>query len=137
MFKKIKGVAALLLIICLFLPLSQCSQPPLPTASNSTAIVYEYYAVQHNNIWGYFPAIPFVLPLLMVLFNVKAKREKLRYELIDVVLGVLVLTLVLLHAFVAKLIFGGYLALFAALGYLLASLIESGKTISFRYKNRR
>jgi hypothetical protein len=137
MLKIIKGIAALLLLVSLCLPLSQCTQQPLPSVQDQTVVVYQYYAIQDDNYWGYFPAIPFVLPLLMVLFNFKVKREKLRYELIDVILGLLVLLLVLLHAFVAKLVMGGYLALFAASAYLLASMAESAKTISFRYKNRR
>ena len=109
----------------------------MPSVKDQKIVTYEYYAVQDDNYWGYLPAIPFVLPLLMVLFNLRVKREKLRYEIIDVILGLLVLMLVLVHAFIAKLVLGGYLALFAAMAYLLASMAESAKTISFRYKNRR
>lgn len=139
MLKKLKGIAALLLLVCLFLPLSQCSRPPLPTTKDQTTTVIQLYAVPQkvDSYWRFLPAVFFVFPLLMVLFNWRVKSEKLRYELIDVIFGLLVLSVILLHAFAAKLLAGGYLALIAAAAYLLASLVESGKTISLRYKNRR
>lgn len=138
MLKKIKAIAALLLIVCLFLPLSQCTQPPLPTDKNQSDVIYDLYVVQRESDaqWKYFPAIPFVLPLLMVLFNFGVKHEKLRYELLDLILGMCAVGVVLLHVFVAKLVTGGYLAMAAAGTYMLASLLESAKTIKLRYLNR-
>jgi len=155
MFKAIKRMAAILLIVCLFLPLSQCTQQPRPTDPAPKEIVYTRYAIDvcpfvqlsycpemivgeavkkdrwMNLLFG----LPFILPFLMVLFNFKVKQEKLRYELIEVILGLLVGLVVSLHVITGgKLLFGAYLAMISAGTYLIASLAEAASTIKERFK---
>lgn len=153
MFKQIKRVAAIALIACLFLPLSQCTQQPRPTDITPHEVVYTRYAIDicpfiqlghcpqassgeltkerwFNLLFG----LPFILPLLMVLFQFRVKQEKLGYELIDVVLGILVGGVIYLHVITGgKLLIGAYIAMVASASYLLASLTEVGMVIRKRF----
>ena len=131
--KGIKTLAALGLIICLFLPLSQCSTPADPKLKKEE-VVYERYVVMHkeSGVQGYLPVIFFILPIIIVLLNIRVSREKLRYELLELLSGLLVLIVVFLHMKTARLVFGGYLAMSSSAVYILATLYEMWNTISYR-----
>lgn len=136
-FKGLKTLAALGLIVCLFLPLSQCTSPANAKLKKEQ-VVYEHYVVMHKDIGikGYLPAVVFVLPLLIVLLNIKIPRERLRYELLEFLTGLSVLGIVIFHMKTAKLLVGGYVAMVAVSIYLLITVAESWSTIRYRYNSR-
>jgi len=123
--KGLKALSALGLIICLFLPLSQCT-----SSSNAKmkkdSVVYERYVVMHKGkdkgLQGYVPVVFFALPILIVLLNIKVERELLRYELLEFMAGLLAFSVVIIHMKTGKLLFGGYMALSSSSVYIFATV---------------
>ena len=131
--KGFKTLAALGLIVCLFLPLSTCSTPS-DSRLKKEEVVYERYVVMHKDhgFKAYVPIVFFVLPIIVVLLNIKIQREKLRFELLEFMTGLIALVVVLVHWKTGKLVLGGYLAISSSIIYLLATLAEMWSTINYR-----
>ena len=134
--KGLKAVAALGLIICLFLPMSRCTSPS-DDRIKKESVVYERYVVMHKDmgVQGYIPVLFFALPLVIVLLNIKVQRQKLRYELLEFLLGLMALSVVILHMTTAKLLIGGYLAMSASIVYMATTLVEIWNTMNDRRIN--
>jgi hypothetical protein len=122
-----KILASFLLVVCLFLPMSKCSRDVLPVEQvESGKAFYEFYVVQDlEDIKSYLFAIPFVIPFIMVLLSLTGKGPMLVYEIFDVIYAILVLVELSLHAYFANLIWGGYIALIAAVVCLATSIYSS------------
>ena len=147
MLKIVKMIASLVLIICIFLPLSQCSRPPTVKDVNQTVKDYPNYVwinpektMGPNSVpignKGYIPAIIFMLPLIVTLLNIRIPREKLRYELLDVLLAVFIIAYTYMRGFASEYLLGSYIVFSVTTAYLLASLVESFKTLQSYLRKR-
>lgn len=128
MLKKIKLIAALLLLVCLFLPLSTCSRQPLPVKNqpNPEPVVIErYVAGDSGSLWmDYVPVVVFVLPLLWVLLSFRQVLVHWALLLAELLNAVAVLAVVYLHDYTGRLVLGGYLAASASITLLLLVILQ-------------
>ncbi len=124
--KWIKRVTALGLVLALFLPLSHCVITPPPGKKEAAPIVMEHYAVYESKspLVGYLPGLFLLLPGILLLVELAARSRRGVQGFLQLLAGTLSLLVVASHAFIAKLLLGGYLVLFCALGFLLAVLVE-------------
>lgn len=131
MFKKVKLMCALVLMACLFLPLSTCTKLPHPTAVEQEVEVFERYVVmpekgaQGYSIFHRFgPAIVFILPLLFSLAALFRAKASIFYALVDLSSALALLFVVAGHAVMGNLVLGGYLAAsFGACYFILALML--------------
>ena len=128
MLKKIKLVAALLLLVCLFMPLSTCSRQPLPKRDQpmpEPVVMERYVAGSTGTLWmDYLPVAIFVLPLLWVLLSLRETLVSWGLLLAEMLNAVAVLAVVYLHDYTGRLALAGYLAALAGLVLLVLVLVQ-------------
>lgn len=127
MLKKIKLFFSLLLLACLFLPLSTCTIKPNPQATDQTVKTYDRYAIMQGEDISFsqeYGAV-FVLALPFVLSLAALFRSRVRwfYTLVEIVAALAVLGLVGIHAFTGtQLASGGYLALLSGISLFFINI---------------
>ncbi|NRB42474.1 MAG: hypothetical protein HRU20_29060 [Pseudomonadales bacterium] len=136
MIKKIKMLAASLLLACLFLPLSTCTTQPHPQDKVQTAEVFERYAVMTDKgsekfsmLQRYGAGLVFILPFLLSLAALFRNGDKIVYALFDMFLGLAVIFVITLHGMTGQLVLGGYIAAFSGSLYWLLALLLLGLSI--------
>ena len=141
--KNLKRISAVLLLLCIFLPLSQCEMqregksPSISTRTISAEVV-DWYAdldnkVASDGLFAYFAPLLWLLvfswpALLMVLYLPLAGSRlvnwlKIMEPLFCLVGGFFLFGFVVM--FSTRILFGGYLALASMAAYFGASIMES------------
>lgn len=145
MLKKLKLIASLLLISCLFLPLSTCTTQPHPQAADQTVEVTERYALILNDngahantpfIQRYGAGLLFLLPFIFALAALFRAQDNLFYNLIEIIAGLAALFVVAVHNFTGELAIGGYLALLGGLSYTLMAGALFFQGLAHRFSKR-
>lgn len=140
MIKILKSLSAIILLLCLFLPLSQCSQEARPgqTGVDTKVIIYTplQESLQYKLSWKTLaPALLFILPFGLVLIqllrdditsNMSGAAAPFTWFLYFLeVCSLTGLTLMLLfHAFLAMPLVGFYIAAAATFTYFLSLLLS-------------
>lgn len=126
MLNKLKLPVTLLLLACLFMPLSTCTaKVPDPKTGERHESVQYYYAVPDIPEWGalrFMPALLFILPLLLVLQQLFDRNGRLAYDMAGVLLSVLILAYLAFYFYLTRPAPGGYLATASAMAYLALSI---------------
>lgn len=128
MLRVVKLVISLLLMACLFLPLSTCSREPTKieivqgTATETLHYNNHVITAGETRIGSYLIAVPFVLPLLLAVLGLF--RREIWLEVLNILCAFSVVGVVIIHAFIAKLALGGYLAMGSALACLAGAVIS-------------
>jgi hypothetical protein len=119
--RKIRLIAAIVLVCAIFLPLSECS---LLRNDYSRAYGYEYVYSSFGVIFGVITVLAFSWPLIFVLFL--RKRDRFRSQLFLQLLELLLCagTIYWLNALAAgeRWLYGFYLGVTAAAGFTAAGL---------------
>lgn len=143
MLNKIKLLASLLIIACLFLPLSTCTSKPHAQAVDQTEKVFERYAVivddvdskqKTSIIQRYGAALLFCLPFIFALAAVFRAVDNMFYTLVEVVAGLAALFVVAVHGFTGELALGGYIALTGGLTYTLLAIMLFFRALISRFR---
>ena len=128
MARKIKLIVGIVLMACLFLPLSTCSRAPLKferiEGKQLQHVEYKNYVVTlgETRVVPYLFALPFVLPLILAVAGFFGVGASLWKELLNILSAIAVIGMVAFHWFVAKLALGGYFAGIAAIGVIVLSI---------------
>ncbi len=138
MLKILKTFSAITLLLCLFLPLSQCTQEANPGQSDSELKTIVYTPIQQGlnddlTFKAIVPSLLFVLPFVLLL--IQMLRSDLSIKLNKAVAGyswflflieffsVLALAVLLLfHSYMATPLYGWYISCVAACIYLISVL---------------
>ena len=130
MLNKIKLICAVILMACLFLPLSTCTKQPHPQDPVQEVVVYERYVVMNDHKTGnasvferYGVALIFILPLLFSVAALFRTAGGIFYTWIDLCAAMAVIFVVVIHWMTGQLVFGGYLAFFSGAVYMLAAAL--------------
>jgi membrane-associated HD superfamily phosphohydrolase len=124
---KLKFLSSLLLVCCLFLPLSQCSSSTTPKSGTSQQEVitkqYAFNSASEVNSWLNLLAL--LSPFVALVLTIKSKHK------IKASLVVLLISLGTLYSvFCAtlwseRILFGGYLAYFSCISLIILILFET------------
>lgn len=126
---KMKLLFATLLACCLFLPLSQCTMTSTVSTttpevkSEKTTIVQQYAFRDAKDPSSWLAGFALLAPLGLVVMARRAKRPTL-FAALTALSSLLAIYCVLSVTFFAHILFGGYLALSAALALLAVVLFE-------------
>lgn len=125
MLKKIKTLLALLLLLCLFLPLAQCTstENQLVQEKQVTYQVFQIDNLQFNGL-TLIPLFIFALPLLLLLSRWFVLRWRVRYFIVDSLANALVLLWLWLLQLMHQWLYGAWLALALSLAMLAISVLE-------------
>ena len=124
---KLKFLASLLLVCCLFLPLSQCSSSTAPKngTSQNEVITKQYAFNSASDTKSWLNLAAFLTPFIVLALTIKSKHK------IKVSLAVLAISLGSLYSvFCAtfwseKILLGGYLAYFSCMSLIVLLLLET------------
>lgn len=125
MLKKIKTLLALLLLVCLFLPLAKCTSEA-NQLTDKREMVYQVIDVQNLQLsWPMLiPIVIFALPLLLLLSRWFLLNWRLRYFFVDSAANILVLGLLWFYQLFSQWLVGAWLAFSLCLAMLLISLFQ-------------
>lgn len=125
--KRLRLTFTMGLLLCLFLPLSQCSRMPNQMIEDKKEpVIYERYVImEHSNKETiYWPALIFIAPLLMALIGFVVKSRNLPLNLFELIVSMGPIAVVWFHMVTGRLVFGGYLAMFLSVGYIGICIFE-------------
>ena len=135
MLRKLKLLVSILITVCMFFSLSQCSQMNIDDNTKVDNIV-QYSIIGNAKPYEYrdklIPVFIFSFPLCLMLLHLFSFRENLRHELLDILSGSAVLFSMLLLNCVSDLLIAGYVALISSALFMLLSVAESIQTIKIR-----
>lgn len=138
MLNKLKLIASLLLVACLFSPLSSChyqvpDQQQQGEMIDKTAYFYVLPDESSNfGVWRFLPVVVFILPLLLSLVAVVRKKSSAWQDGLGVVLSLAIVSYIGLHYSFNRLEVAAYIASLAALSYLIMS--ATGIVLSIRQR---
>jgi len=123
---KLKFVLSVLLVCCLFLPLSQCSTYSKREAEKPTKVFVEkrYAFESAEKVESWLAAITLIAPFTVLLLTYKTKHK------IKSSIAIVVLCLAAMYSiFIAtvwseKILIGGYLGYFSSIALMLLIFIE-------------
>lgn len=142
MLNKLKLIATLLIVACLFTPLSSCHyQVPDQSKQGEMVDKIEYfYALPDANsnfgVWRYLPVVAFSLPFVLALVTVLRKKTSLAREVGGVVLSLAILAYLALHYSFNRLEMGGYVVVVATISYFILSVTAIIISIRQRVQQR-
>ncbi len=139
--RLIRRLAAALLLVALFLPLSRCSEQPTDGAAAAPTTYKYYYAWTDFDAsepwsWLIFVAFLWPLPFLAREAFARGKAVPVWVKAIQIPFGAGSITLVYYRTFLHQLWVGGYLAYIALGAYLLALAAEVVLVIITKRRSR-
>lgn len=142
MLNTLKLIVSLLIVACLFLPLSSCHyQVPDQQQQGEMIDKVEYFYALPNDksnfgAWRFLPVVVFVLPFFLSLVTVVRRKSSPWIDSFGVLLSMAILAYIGLHYSFNRLEFAGYLGAFAALAYLLMNAASLTLLIRQRWQQR-
>ena len=132
--KKLRALFAILLVVSMLMPLSQCEYPDTINELDQTytqeQLIIDRYIVSENSTWSeYLWLLAFLAPGLMLLVW-RHKPHSWISELSYILASLPVAFLLWFHNLTGTLVFGGYLALIAVVGLICISLMALGQIIN-------
>jgi hypothetical protein len=132
---KLKIFSSLLLVCCLFLPLSQCSSSTAPKIGEpQQKVITKTYAFDStSDIDSWLGLLAFSLPFIISIVSIKNKH-KIKLSLAALAISFGALYIVFWATFLSeKILIGGYLAYISTISLIILIPLEIG----FNYRNRR
>jgi hypothetical protein len=124
---RLKFLFSLLLVGCLFAPLSQCTT--VDTQGN-TIIQQNYVFKSATDVESWFSALAVVAPLGITLLSLRRRARKIACASLSALFGAAALYVCFLRAFIpGTMLLGGYIALSSSLSFFVLALIEIGFTL--------
>ena len=131
--KKLRALFAILLVVSMLMPLSQCEYPgtilPVEQSNNHERVVIDRYVISKNSTWSqYLWLLAFLAPSLMLIVW-RHKPHSWISELSYILASLPVALLLWFHNLTGTLALGGYVAMIAVIGLICISLMALGQII--------
>lgn len=128
MLNKIKLVLGIIIVVCLFLPLSSCQYEVPKTQGGEPEVKTEYYyaipdKAIDTGVWRYAPIVLFCMPLLLAMIALIKNSNSWLHNLTGIVLAAGLSAYWYVFYTLTALEFGGYLLIAAAIAYLLSNIL--------------
>lgn len=128
MLNIIKTLVAVVLVVCLFLPLSSCQYQNHSRTDAEPEVQTEYFYVvidkeMNASPLRFIPAAVFCLPFLLSLVALMRKKVTIKENLMGIISASFIASYIMAYHYLTALEVGGYLAITASLLYLLLSVI--------------